>query len=500
MYTRRVDSRPLRWRLRTGAAVIAVLVVPLSVLPAAAQEPSDPGEQAPAGAAPESTDVLSSGGELVAMAEGQVLTVAAFAGGLALPVKVGVTAARLRGSTATATSGTLDLGLLGDLGLLAVANAPTLQQLGIDTSSVPAYAPLPRPLTADSRATPEVDNRVALDAVRLGPVAVGAGYETARAPEGGPASSRTELGDLRIDLGLGDLLLAGGVAESEASATEVSASVSFGEMSFRVAGNPFVVLRGIEWRMQQVVGEEPSGEFSLGSATVAGIRYASPGLEGLEVAASAINAVLAPGGVTLELPELTDTGVTPLRLMLKDSPAAFEYLNPLYSAMLADPVNAIEEALVAGVPEVGLAVTVANVLLAGLTGRGGARVDIGGLNASMATTPVESFSYGPSGFAAPSGPPPPASLPDGGTGPFASSAPSYTSAPSSTADEVSMPAPAPGDQQPALSRSAGPLSRTVSSVVGEDLPGALLLGLGGLSVVAAWLYDRRRLAEWAARS
>jgi hypothetical protein len=340
-----------------------------------------------------------------------------------------------------------------------------------------------------SRDVAEVDNRVALDAVRLGPAVVGAGREIARAPEGGPASSRSELGDLRIDLGVGDLLLAGGVAQTEATATQVDGAIAFGEMSLRVAGAPLVMLRGLEWRVQHVLGAEPTGGFSLAGATVAGIPYASPGLEALEAAVAQINAVLAPSGTTFELPKLTATGLTPLSIVLKDSPAAFEYINPIYSLALANAINEIEAAVVGGVPETGLAVTVANVLLAALTGRGGARVDIGGLTTSVGATPSETFDYGsgaePTGSAPASVPADIASAPSGAAGidfgPNASPVPASTSA-------------APTGR-PDQGRN---LVQTISSVVGEDLPGALVLALGGAAIIAAWLLDRRRIASWAA--
>jgi hypothetical protein len=497
----------MRWPRRVVAVATATVLLGAAIVPAGAQappapaepapaEPAEPAEPAPAGpaTAPTGGDVLVSGGDILAMVEGQILAVAPFAGGLALPVKVGTSGSRLAGATATATSATLDLGLLGDLALLAVATAPTLKRLGIDTSAAPAYVPLPRPVTADSRSTTEVDDRVALDAVSLGPVTVGGGHQTARAPEGGPASSRTELGDLRIGLGIGDLLLAGGVAETEAGAGEVTGTVSFGQMLLRVNGAPVVDLRGLEWRVHQVLGQAPTGAFAVGSATVMGTRYASPGLEALDAAASAINTILAPAGVTLQLPVVTEGGVTPLQLMMKDSPAAFQYLNPVYSQALSGAVNRIEEALVGGVPETGLVVTVANVLLAAATGRGGARIDIGGLNASMETTPIETFAYGSSAAPASAPPGPPASPSVRGTGtteqPSTPTRPSAPGSPTDTAVTV--------DQPPTPAGSARPVLRTIASVVGEDVPGAVVLGLGGLAVLAAWLLDRRRISDWAA--
>jgi hypothetical protein len=223
---------------------------------------------------------------------------------------------------------------------------------------------------------------------------------------------------------------------------------------------------------------------------MAGIPYASPGLEALEAAVSQINAVLVPSGTTLELPKLTATGLTPLSIMVKDSPRAFEYINPIYSVALASAINEIEAAVVGGVPETGLAVTVTNVLLAAFTGRGGARVDIGGLTTSVGVTPSETFSYdsgsGPTGSA-------PASIPSG-----------VASAPSGPAGIGSAPTPSPAPSTTAAAPS-GPagegrdLVHTISSVVGEDLPGALVLALGGVGIIGAWMLDRRRISDWAAQ-
>lgn len=478
-------DRTVGGRSKCRRVTVALALLAVTTAPAVAQDAPTAPASAPV---PPGSDAFTSGGQPLAVVDGQLLTVAPFAGGLTLAVKVGTSGSRIRGTTATATSGTLDLGLLGDLALLAVSNAPTLARLGIDTSGVPAFVPLPRPKTADSRGIPEIDNRVALDAVRVGPAVVGVGHEMARAPDGGPAGSRTELADLRIDLGLAELLVAGGVAETSATPAEVTGSIAVGELSVRVAGTPLVALKGLEWTARQALGTEPQGGFSVGTATVAGVPIAAPGLDTLEALASQINAALAPAGVTLQLPTLTAQGLSPLSLVLKDSPAAFDYINPIYSLALAEAINQIEAALVGGVPETGLAVTVANVLLAALTGRGGARVDIGGLTTSVGVTPSETFSYGsgPTGSAPPSMP---SGAPPGPSGPARSgSASAAPPAPSTPPVEPSGPAAGGRD-----------LAQTVSSVVAEDLPAALVLAIGGIAIVGAWLVDRRRIADWAAQ-
>lgn len=288
---------------------------------------------------------------------------------------------------------------------------------------------------------------------------------------------------MRIDLGLADLLLAGGVAETSASGTEVAGSIAYGELTVRASGTPIVSLKGVEWRVRHTLGAKPQGGFSVGTASIAGMAMAAPGLASLEALASQINVALAPSGVKLQLPRLTAQGLSPLTLVQKDSSAAFKYVNPIYSAAFANAINEVEAAFVGGVPETGLAVTVANVLLAALTGRGGARVDIGGLTTSVGITARESFSYGVDAPAGSSGLVPGAARVDS----TLSRQVSTTSPPSLSSDGAP------------LGESVREIAQTVSSVVGEDLPAALLFVLGGAAIAAAWAFDRRRIAEWAAQ-
>lgn len=479
------DSPRTVSRRRRGLVVgLAALLACVTSSSSRAQDaPSDEsGATAPA----ESSDTgsITSGSEPLTSVNSQLIAVSPFAGGLALPAKIGTSGARLRGKTATAASGTLDLGLLGELGLLAVVNSPTLTRLGIDTSGAPAYVALPRPVTADSRAEQQVDNRVALDEARVGPVVIGSGHETASAPEGGPAVSRIELGDITIDLGPARLILGGGVAESHATSTGASGTVAFGEIRFETIGNPLVILRGVQWQATQGIGAAPVASFNLGSAVIAGTPVPGPGLEVLASASALINATLTPLGLSLRLPTVTADGISPLTLELKDSVLAFQYINPVYSAALAAAVNQVEEAIVGGVPETGLVVTVANVVLAAATGRGGARVEIGGLTVSASRTEAETFDYAGGQFT-PSVAAPVRSSP----GP---------SGPSTASVGPGFPPLTPATTVPEAAEGPSVPSRpsTISAIVGEDLPGALVLALGAAAVAAAWLVDRKRITEW----
>ena len=59
-------------------------------------------------------DVLQSGGGVLAQTDSQFAAVVPYAGGTALPVKIGIAGSRLDDAVATSSSGAADLGLLGD--------------------------------------------------------------------------------------------------------------------------------------------------------------------------------------------------------------------------------------------------------------------------------------------------------------------------------------------------------------------------------------------------
>src|SRR5689334_6741006 len=61
-------------------------------------------------------DAVTSGGDLAGQANTQAITVAPFAGRLALPVKLVAAGSRIEGDVTRASAAALDLGLLGALG------------------------------------------------------------------------------------------------------------------------------------------------------------------------------------------------------------------------------------------------------------------------------------------------------------------------------------------------------------------------------------------------
>jgi hypothetical protein len=366
-------------RFAGKAVVAASAFVALAATAAGAQE----GSSAP--------EVLRSGGGVLAQADSQVAAVVPYAGGTSLPIKLGISGARLDDTVATASSGTVDFGLLGALGTLAIVNSPTLQRVGVPTQSFAAFH-LPSPITADSRTDTEVTATPVFPKVGVGPLEVRGGYEHATAAEKGPAHSRTEMGAASVDLGLITITTSGGVSETSASTAEVRSAASIGELRIGASGaSP--VLRGIEWRLVQRIGKPARASFSVGSAEIGPTRYAFDSPAQVAAGLAAVNKALKATGISVTLPVPGQSGVGPLTIKLKDAKAAATVVGPLYSRVLADAINQAESTIVAGLPESGLVVTVANVGLAAVTGRGGAAVELGGISGAIGYRPVELFDY-----------------------------------------------------------------------------------------------------------
>ncbi len=464
-------------RLGTGLVVMLLLLVVAAAAPATAV----PAEEPP--------PVLRSGGGVLGTVSTQVVAVVPLVGDLPLPVKVGTAGAQTDGEVRRASSQVADLGLLGTLGIVAITGAPTLTRLGIPVSQLTGALKLPPATLADSRTTTDGEARPVFPEVPVGPVTVGGGHQEAHAREG-TAVARTELGDLTLDLGVVTVELNGGVAETTADATRVAATTTVGEMRFLTGGVEIGALRGLVWRYEQVLDNAPSSSFDIGSGRLGSFEMPLPlPAAGTDVAV-ALTQALAPLGVRLSLPQpRPEGGLTPLRVALEDSPAGGQFVRPLYSAALADAVNQAEAAVVAGVPETGLALTVANVVLAASTGQGGLALELGGATGSIGRRPVEEFAYG--AFPAP----PPPALPRPTTSPSGRVAPTPTAAtgPARTDTTATPDAPPPTGTAPVLPRLA-------SAVVGEAAP-AVLVVLGGLGVTLGLAaIDRRRIAAIVANA
>lgn len=415
----------------------------------------------------------------------QLVSVIPIVGSLGLPVKFAASGSDSTGPSRTASAQAADLGLLGTLGILAVSGAPTLAKLGIPASQFTSAVKLPPASVADSRSTPVADDRPVFPAVPIGPVTVGGGHQHAEAPDGGTATARTELGDATIDLGLVKLRLGGGVTETSANPQLASATTSLGELGILVQGVQVATLRGLVWHYEQAYGQASSASFSVGSGSFGLTQVQTPDPAQLHQLINALNGVLAISGFTITLPEARpEGGLTPLRLALVDSPGGGQFVKPLYDLLLSHATNQAEGAIVGGVPETGLAVTVANVVFASLTGRGGVAVELGDITGSIGNLPDDQYTYAP--LPASGGPSPaPATAPAVGVSPRGGAA-APTNTPAAPTTAASPP------------RQTSTAARLLSVVADESFPAVVIILVGLGAAAALWAVDRRRIAGFLA--
>lgn len=459
---------------RRGARSMVALLLAAAV--------AAPSSTASATATQEPPPVLRSGGGVLGTVSTQVVAVVPLVGNTALPVKVGSAGAQADGEVRRASSHVADLGLLGTLGIVAITGAPTLTRLGIPMSQFTGALKLPPATVADSREATDVEARPVFPEVPVGPVTIGGGHQEAHAGDA-VAAARTELGDMTVDLGVVSVELNGGIAETIADASRVVATTTLGEMRFLTGGIEIGALRGLVWRFEQVLDQPPASSFAIGSGRMGSFEMplVAPA-EGADLA-EALTQALAPLGLQLSVPQPRPDGrgLTPLRVALRDAPAGAQFARPIYSAALANAVNEAQAAVIAGVPESGLGLTVANIVLSAATGQGGLAIELGGVTGSIGRRPLEEFEYG----AFPS--PPRPALPAPTAGP-AQPVPSIPTTPASAAPPPpSAPAPPPVPSAPVPSRLA-------SVVAGEAAP-AVAVVLGGLgAALGLAAIDRRRIA------
>lgn len=474
--TKRASSRRRPWWRVTAAGVLLLGVFGSApIARGQAPAPETAGETK-----------LTVGGDIEGEANAKVLGAIPFVGDFRLPARFGTTGARLRGKEVRASAGVVNLGLLGTLTKLALSRTPTLDKLGIDSSPLTKGFQIPEPIDADAREEPRLEASPVLPRADVGAAGIGGGHEVAEAPPSGPAHARVEMGDVALNLGLVVIHASGGVSETSVSQTETVATVSFGELAIRASGS-LITLRGIEWRVSQRLGQPANASFSIGSATVGPTRLPVPVALPAQGVLDVINRTLAPTGLTLSMPDVNQGpsggAVGPLRIMVKDSPGAATFGRPLYEATLGDLVKQLEQQAVSGVPETGLGITVANVLLSAATGKGGVAIELGGVDGQIGKTPVESFDFG--------------GLPIDAVLPFDAGAPPINGAIALPPVTGAEPVPARAEPLPAalgptpMPAGALPLARAAAT---ERLgPGPLIAAFGAAALLVLRSRDRRRI-------
>jgi hypothetical protein len=416
-----------------------------------------------------------------AKATALVSRIAPGVGSLQLALGAGSAVSELRNGLAQAEAKAADLGLIGT----------TLTAEGCDGGDATVSPDqLPQPLRIDNR---KGDASASADEVPSGGATFGGGRKEVSATDDPGAEATTTSAD--IDLSP-VLKIGGGKADAITRIVDGNAreALATSTASIDIAG--VVQLEGMTWRAfhRTGAGAKVEGTFDVGRAA----GTASPlGPTAIEPTEPVINQLLAPSGISVSFPKvvhLTDpvdlVRVTPMRILLKDSPAGATVVGPVLNATRAQREQLFTQ-IASQFCQAAGALLVGDVGLTIAAGAGFLAVDIGGVEATTADVTFEDpfGSFTPS---APSGAlPASGGLPSTGTGGL----PSTGGAPSTGGI-------AGGAQQPIA--AAGPIEKACESVNPVDWPpcshgAALPLGLVGLGVTGGMaaldiVHQRRKAA------
>lgn len=402
-------------------------------------------------------------------------------GALELGISSGIAVSEVTNSLAQAQAQALDLGLIG-----TTLTAEDCE--GGDGYVRPEQ--LPAPTRVDNR---KGDVEASSDDFPLAGPVFGGGREEARATTVPSASAvATSVASFSPIM-----RLSGGRAEATSEIIDGAARQAHAlvEANLRIAD--VVELSGLRWDALHRTGREPDARatFDVGTARILGVPVDTASLSAVEAAA---NTALAPSGITVTFPtverftEPTDlVRVTPLRVVLKDSPVGKAALGPGLELTRAQRERMFDEFVAFYCQSAGL-LLVGDITLSVVSGTGFLAIEVGGAEARSAEVTYEN-PFGapivPPGVALPGGVPGPAVLPGGAAPPGG-----IASDPTSVGGGAARPAASVGPLE-VRCESIHP-SRGLSCWHGALLPLGLL-GLAATAVIGGldWRHQRRRLAS-----
>jgi hypothetical protein len=318
-----------------------------------------------------------------------VARVAPGVGALQLAIASGVAVAELTNKVAQAQAEAADLGLIGSV--LTVPDCATgVAALGADD--------LPQPTRVDNR---KGDATLIEDTVPVAGATLGGGHKEARATtlpsSSALASVATSFGPV--------VSVAAGKAEAstriiDGATREAHASV---EASIDIAG--IIKLQAMHWEATHRTGAKPVADasFDIGTASLLGVPIP---LEALGVLETAVNNVLAVSGITVHFPvveRFTEPAdvvrITPLRIVLKDTPLGMATLGPVLNLSREQRSQLFDQISKAYCNAAG-ALLVGDIGVSIASGTGFLTIDVGGAEAT--TSPLEQTNpFGAVGTAAP---------------------------------------------------------------------------------------------------
>lgn len=324
-----------------------------------------------------------------------VAEVAPGVGSLQLGITSGVAVSEIKNTVGQAQAKTLDLGLIGS----------TLT--GEGCSGRPATlkpSDLPQAIRVDSR---QGKARIAEDEVPIAGPALGVGRKEVSAD---PQPSATAVSYLTQSLA-GILTLNAGRAEATTQVIKGEAREARARVSFDVNIGGFLDLSALRWEAFHRTGKDPkaTADFDLGTAKLLGLPIPMESLHQLE---GVVNMILAPSGLSISFPRVerfTEPAdlirVTPLQILLKDTPVGAAVLGPILNISREQREQLFDE-LAAQICDAAGALLVGDIAISVAAGTGFLSIELGGAEATTGELVLDS----PFGEQPPDGPvltPPP---------------------------------------------------------------------------------------------
>lgn len=370
-------------------------------------------------------------------------------GNLSLGITNGTAVTQVTNALAQATSQTTDLGLIG--------GSLTSESCGDAGSLKPED--LPQPTFVDNR---EGDTAESRDESGTDGSPLGFGRMQVEALQEPPAATaRTTAAAFEVP---DALRLGGGVARAETRVLPGEGREALATVRSSLSIEGVLELEGMRWFAHHRTGLEPlaEGGFDVGRAEVGGLPFPTDDLGALE---EAVNTALAPSGITVSFPRATHQTepndlmrVTPMRIVLRDSPAGKATLGPALTLTREQRSELFDQLAAAYCKSAGL-LLVGDIAVSVAAGTGFLVVELGGVEASSAdlvlTNPfgeIPPLTAGPAATPAVSG-----GAPLGGGGGSGTDTGLLPTSPPSTV-------PGGGAQRPRPVRATGPVEELCESL------------------------------------
>ncbi len=300
-------------------------------------------------------------------------------GALELGISSGVAVSEIKNTIAQAQAEALDLGLIGST--LTAESCSGLPPAATQED-------LPKALRADSR---EGDKNLTEDEYPVDGATIGGGRKHVEATPK-PTSSAVSI----VAGVLGPLLtFDGGRADASTEVIPGQARIAEAKVSVNLDIAGLVKLTGLRWEAVHRTGTDPeaTATFDLGTAALLGAPIP---IESLTAVETAVNQLLEASGISVSFPKVERfttpadlVRVTPLRIVLKDTPVGKAVLGPILNLSRAEREQLFDQIAAVYCSAAG-ALLVGDIGVAVASGTGFIAVEIGGAEATTGDLVLES--------------------------------------------------------------------------------------------------------------